>query len=104
MSATTDGRTDREDLEQLRADLRHTAAAFCDAVADLEPLADRLVDLDAHLRAAEGRAGIAHSGPGVRALAVEVLCGRLRALRPDLPYASFEAAERSAEHLQARGR
>jgi len=103
MLATTDGRPDREDLDQLRADLRQTAAAFCDAVTDLEPLADRLVDIEAHLRAAEGRAGHAYRGPALRTLAVDVLCGRLRALRPDLGFVTAAAAERSEECLRERG-
>jgi hypothetical protein len=72
-------------------------------VTDLEPLADRLVDLDTRLRAVEGRAGHAYRGPAVRTLAVDVLCGRLRCLRPDLAYVSLAAAERAAEYLQGRG-
>ena len=104
MPTTTDGHTDRERVEELRDALRQTAAAFCGTVADLEPLADRLVHLDACLLAVERRAGVAYRGPGVRALAVDVVCGRLRALRPDLPYVSRIAAERGAEYLQSRGR
>jgi hypothetical protein len=103
MLATTDGRTDREDLEQLRDEVRQTAATFCDAVTDLEPLADRLVDLDTRLRAVEGRAGHAYRGPAVRTLAVDVLCGRLRGLRPDIAFVTVAAAERSEECLRDRG-
>ena len=94
------------DPEQRLADLDEELAAagavFVAAIADLEPMVARLADLEGRHRAAGNAAGIHHHRRSARELAVEVLEGRLDALRPYLPFGTRESADLAAEQLCAQ--
>ena len=92
--------TPEERVTSLREDLRTCAAQWCDACAELEPLAAELAAIEGQLRAAEHRAGIYHDPlPSPRELAAEVMHGRVRALQPYVPFSTEESARRAEEAL-----
>lgn len=93
--------TREERVAALRAELRTAAARFCAACAELEPLAAELADVEGRLRAAEHQVGVYHDPrPTARELAAEALHGRVRALRPYVPFSTEESARRAEEALQ----
>lgn len=80
------------DVDAIAVELRATAGAFIAVVDDLIPLADRLAELEAHLRAARHAAGDYHdSKPPARELA----------LRPFVSFTTAESAERAEEALRS---
>jgi hypothetical protein len=94
---------DRELAAELAADLAAVGERFVAGVAALAPIAAELAQLDAELRAAEGRTGCRRRGPSPAQLAADVVCGNLRALRPHLPFVSEASAERAVDALLSRG-
>jgi hypothetical protein len=92
--------TPAERVVTLREDLRTVVARFCAACVELEPLAAELAAVEGQLRAAEHRAGIYHDPlPSPRELAAEVMHGRVRAMRPYVPFSTEESARRAEEAL-----
>ncbi len=83
----------------LRAELRAAGKVFADRLADLVPAAEALVHLETALRVAEDQAGLRDRRPPARELAHEMLCGRLRCLRPYLAFGTEESADRATEAL-----
>lgn len=84
----------------LAEDLRTAARAYIAAISGLAPLAERIADLEARLRVARHRAGLfTDPCPPARELAVEVLLGRLQALRPYIGPMSAEGTARAEEVL-----
>lgn len=89
-------------ISDLEEQLRTTARAYCAALAELAPFAERLASLEAHLCAARHRAGVRHQArPPVRELASDVALGQLQALRPYVAFVGAEALAR-AEHAMLR--
>jgi len=88
---------------ELQEQLRTTARHFCATLAELEPIAIRLADLEGRLRAAQHRVGIYHnvSAPA-RELAAEIANGHLQALIPYVPMVVAEATRRAEEALLRR--
>lgn len=91
--------TDTAHLEDLRADLRAAGTEYADRLAELQPAAEALADLEARLRCAENAAGVRDRRPPARELAVDMLHGRLGCLRPYAPFVSAESADRATEAL-----
>lgn len=84
----------------LRARQRVAGQEFADRLADLVGAAQELVEIETTLRVAETQAGThAPGGPPPRELAVEMLYGRLDCLRPYLPFATEQSADRAQEAL-----
>lgn len=81
--------------------LRTTARAYSAALAAVEPLANRLADLEAQLRAAKHRAGVYDDAmlPPARELAADVALGHLQALRPFVSFVGAEALRRADRAL-----
>jgi hypothetical protein len=88
---------------KLQEQLRTTARHFCAALAELEPIAAHLADLEGRLCAARHQAGIYHDPrPPARELAAEIAHGHLQALRPYVPLVVNEAMRRAEEALLRR--
>lgn len=85
----------------LAEQLRTTARAYSAALAAVEPLAKRLADLEAQLRAAKHQAGVYDDAilPPTRELAADVALGHLQALRPFVSFVSKEALTRADRAL-----
>lgn len=90
-------------VAEISEQLRTTARHFCATVAELEPIAVRLADLEGRLCAARHQAGI-HLGvrPPARELAAEIAHGHLHALRPYVPLVVNEAMQSAEEALVRR--
>lgn len=85
---------------ELQEQLRTTARLYCAALAELEPIALRLADLEGRLCAARHHAGIYHDPrPPARELAAEIAHGHLQALRPYVPLVTQETTRRAEEAL-----
>lgn len=87
-------------VAELAEQLRTTARLYCAALAELEPIAVHLADLEGRLRAAQHQVGIYHDvRPPARELAAEIAHGHLQALRPYVPLVVNEAMRRAEEAL-----
>jgi len=87
-------------ITELQEQLRTTARHYCATLAELEPIAARLANLEGRLCAARHQAGIYHDvRPPVRELAAEIAHGHLQALRPYVPLVVDEAMRRAEEAL-----
>jgi hypothetical protein len=86
-------------VQQAAAHLTELAPAIVEIVDELAGLCADLVETDNARRAALAQAGHRDSYPPAAELAVEVLHGRLGALRPYLPYVTAQSADRAAEAL-----
>ncbi len=95
---------ERDRAADLEAQLAAAGAAFVAAVDALVPLAGELARLDHELLAVNTRLGRRRRGPSADVAAVDVLCGRLTALRPSIPFASSAAADAAADLLCRRER
>lgn len=85
---------------ELQEQLRTTARHFCATLAELEPIAIRLADLEGRLCAARHQTGIYHDvRPPVRELSAEIANGHLQALRPYVPLVVNEALRRAEDAL-----
>jgi hypothetical protein len=85
-------------IADLDEQLRTTARAYCAALAELAPLAERLASLEAHLCATRHRAGVRHEAkPPVGELASDVAFGQLQSLRPHVAFVGAEALARAEQ-------
>ncbi len=96
MTTTTEATQRAADLAEQLADV---GARFVVAADELAAIAAELAALEGQHRAATNQAGAPCRRPPARELAVEVLHGRLAALRPYLPHVTTAAADRAAEQL-----
>lgn len=87
-------------VAELQEQLRTQARLYIAALADLEPMAMRLADLEARLCAARHQAGMYHDvRQPVRELVAEIAHGHLQALRPYVPLIVNEAMQRAEDAL-----
>jgi len=87
-------------VAELQDQLRTTARLYCAALAELEPIAMRLADLEGRLCAARHHAGVYHDPrPPARELAADIAHGHLHALRPHVPLVVNGAMRRAEEVL-----
>lgn len=93
--------TENTTITRLCAELRAAGLEFADRLAELQPAADAVADLEARLRCAENAAGVRDPKPPARELAVEMLHGRLGCLRPFLAFGTTESADRAQACLCA---
>ena len=87
-------------VAEISEQLRTTARHYCATLAELEPIAAHLADLEGRLCAARHQAGIYHDvRPPVRELCAEIAHGHLQALRPYVPLIVNEALQRAEDAL-----
>jgi hypothetical protein len=90
----------RDLVAEISEQLRTTARHYCATLAELEPIAVRLADLEGRLRAAQHQVGVYHDvRPPARELAAEIAHGHLQALSPHVPLVVNEAMRRAEEAL-----
>ena len=87
-------------ITELQEQLRTTARLYCAALAELEPIAARLADLEGRLCAARHQAGTYHDPrPPARELAADIAHGHLQGLRPYVAVVTREATRRAEDSL-----
>jgi hypothetical protein len=91
---------DTERAVELAGELSAAAQRFAAIVDDLAAVAADLVRLEGERWAALTRAGIDCRRPPMREVCIDLLHGRLEAMRPFLPFVSAEATERAGQALQ----
>ena len=101
-SAEERAASDRRRAAELEVGLASIGALFVARVSELALIASELALADLEFGVVNDRLRRRRRGPSARELASEVVLGRLAALRPDLPWASSEAADLAAQLLCTR--
>lgn len=91
---------DRERSAHVAAEMLDLGRTIVDQVDVLGRRVSRFADLAAERRAIDGRLGRHRHGPDPRELAAAVVCGRLAALRPWMPFEASLSADLAAELLR----